>query len=62
MTLLGSRNATAEDFQAVIGAIREGAVPIDTLITHRTESRRHHTRHSPMGHTEGGADQGAGRP
>jgi threonine dehydrogenase-like Zn-dependent dehydrogenase len=35
MTLLGSRNATAEDFQAVIGAIREG-VPIDSLITHRT--------------------------
>ena len=36
MTLLGSRNATAEDFQAVIVAIREGAVPIERLITHRT--------------------------
>ena len=36
MTLLGSRNATAEDFQAVIVAIREGAVPIDRLVTHRT--------------------------
>jgi 2-desacetyl-2-hydroxyethyl bacteriochlorophyllide A dehydrogenase len=36
MTLLGSRNATGEDFQSVIGAIRAGAVPIDRLVTHRT--------------------------
>jgi 2-desacetyl-2-hydroxyethyl bacteriochlorophyllide A dehydrogenase len=36
MTLLGSRNATAVDFQAVIAAIREGAIPIDRLVTHRT--------------------------
>lgn len=36
MSLLGSRNATAEDFSRVMAAIREGAVPIDALITHRT--------------------------
>ena len=36
MTLLGSRNATAEDFARVIAAIRDGRVPVDRLITHRT--------------------------
>src|SRR5205085_8483144 len=36
MTLLGSRNATAEDFERVIGAIRDGGVPTGRLITHRT--------------------------
>lgn len=36
MTLYGSRNATAEDFERVIAAIRGGAVPLDRLITHRT--------------------------
>lgn len=36
MSLLGSRNATAEDFATVISAIRSGNVPIDQLITHRT--------------------------
>lgn len=36
MTLLGSRNATAEDFHAVITAIRDGAIPVDRLVTHRT--------------------------
>ena len=36
MSLLGSRNAMTEDFSAVISAIREGAIPIDALITHRT--------------------------
>ena len=36
MTLLGSRNATNEDFERVIGAIRDGDVPVDRLITHRT--------------------------
>jgi 2-desacetyl-2-hydroxyethyl bacteriochlorophyllide A dehydrogenase len=36
MTLLGSRNATARDFRSVIGAIRDGAIPIDRLVTHRT--------------------------
>jgi 2-desacetyl-2-hydroxyethyl bacteriochlorophyllide A dehydrogenase len=36
MTLYGSRNATNEDFQRVIAAIRSGEVPVDRLITHRT--------------------------
>jgi 2-desacetyl-2-hydroxyethyl bacteriochlorophyllide A dehydrogenase len=36
MTLLGSRNATADDFDRVISAIRAGQVPTDRLITHRT--------------------------
>lgn len=36
MTLLGSRNATNDDFQRVIEAIRIGQVPIGRLITHRT--------------------------
>jgi threonine dehydrogenase-like Zn-dependent dehydrogenase len=36
MSLLGSRNATLEDFSRVIAAIRSGQVPIDRLITHRT--------------------------
>jgi 2-desacetyl-2-hydroxyethyl bacteriochlorophyllide A dehydrogenase len=37
MTLLGSRNATAEDFDHVIGAIRTGQVPVGKIITHRTD-------------------------
>jgi 2-desacetyl-2-hydroxyethyl bacteriochlorophyllide A dehydrogenase len=36
MTLLASRNATGEDFERVIAAIRDGHVPVDRLITHRT--------------------------
>jgi 2-desacetyl-2-hydroxyethyl bacteriochlorophyllide A dehydrogenase len=36
MTLLGSRNATVEDFEHVVAAIRAGWVPVDRLITHRT--------------------------
>jgi 2-desacetyl-2-hydroxyethyl bacteriochlorophyllide A dehydrogenase len=36
MTVLGSRNATSEDFETVIAAIAAGHVPIDRLITHRT--------------------------
>ncbi len=36
MTLLGSRNATNEDFATVISAIRSGRVRPDDLITHRT--------------------------
>lgn len=36
MTLVGSRNATREDFEHVMASIRSGAVPVDTLITHRT--------------------------
>lgn len=36
MSLLGSRNATSEDFTRVIDAIRKGSVPVERLITHRT--------------------------
>ena len=36
MTLLASRNATAEDFEHVISSIRSGKIPITKLITHRT--------------------------
>lgn len=36
MSLLGSRNATDEDFTTVISAIRNGSVNPDALITHRT--------------------------
>jgi len=39
LTLLGSRNATADDFERVIAAIRDGAVPSGRLITHRTDLR-----------------------
>lgn len=40
MTLLGSRNATAEDFETVIAAIRANEVPVARLITHRTNLAR----------------------
>jgi 2-desacetyl-2-hydroxyethyl bacteriochlorophyllide A dehydrogenase len=36
MTLFASRNATNTDFRLVIDAIRDGSVPIERLITHRT--------------------------
>jgi len=36
MMLIGSRNATREDFDHVVTAIRDGDVPLDKLITHRT--------------------------
>lgn len=36
MTLVASRNATRADFDHVIASIRDGQVPIDALITHRT--------------------------
>jgi 2-desacetyl-2-hydroxyethyl bacteriochlorophyllide A dehydrogenase len=39
MTLLGSRNATSADFEDVVAAIKDGAVPVDRLITHRTSLR-----------------------
>lgn len=39
LTLLGSRNATSEDFAQVIAAIRDGSAPVDRLITHRTNLR-----------------------
>jgi 2-desacetyl-2-hydroxyethyl bacteriochlorophyllide A dehydrogenase len=37
MTLLASRNATQEDFETVMSAIKKGEAPIDRLITHRTD-------------------------
>lgn len=36
MTLMGSRNATSEDFSRVVGAIRDDAIPVDEFITGRT--------------------------
>lgn len=33
-TLLGSRNATPEDFETVVDALRAGQVPSDALLTH----------------------------
>ncbi len=39
LTLLGSRNATAEDFDRVVAAIRDGSAPVDRLVTHRTDLR-----------------------
>jgi 2-desacetyl-2-hydroxyethyl bacteriochlorophyllide A dehydrogenase len=36
LTLLGSRNATLEDFERVMSAIRSKDVPVSRLITHRT--------------------------
>ena len=36
MTLIGSRNATREDFDHVAASIADGSVPIDRLVTHRT--------------------------
>jgi len=36
MSLLGSRNALDADFHRVIEAIRDGKVPLDRLVTHRT--------------------------
>lgn len=35
-TLVGSRNATREDFQHVVNAIRNGEIPVERLVTHRT--------------------------
>ncbi len=37
MTLIASRNATSADFDHVIAAIRDGHVPVDRLLTHRTD-------------------------
>jgi 2-desacetyl-2-hydroxyethyl bacteriochlorophyllide A dehydrogenase len=34
-TLLGSRNATPDDFSEVFHALRQGLVPTDALVTHR---------------------------
>jgi 2-desacetyl-2-hydroxyethyl bacteriochlorophyllide A dehydrogenase len=37
MTLLASRNATQVDFETVVAAIKRGDVPIDRIVTHRTD-------------------------
>lgn len=37
MTLMGSRNATAEDFEAVIQAMKRGMIDADAYITHRAD-------------------------
>ncbi|WP_375450696.1 zinc-binding alcohol dehydrogenase family protein [uncultured Devosia sp.] len=36
MTVIGSRNALSPDFARVIAAMRNGQVPVERLITHRT--------------------------
>ncbi|TIM23273.1 MAG: dehydrogenase, partial [Mesorhizobium sp.] len=36
MTLIGSRNALRADFDHVAASIRDGAVPLAKLVTHRT--------------------------
>ena len=36
MTLMGSRNALRADFDHVAASIRDGAVPLAKLVTHRT--------------------------
>ncbi|MDO9416821.1 zinc-binding alcohol dehydrogenase family protein [Pararhizobium sp.] len=36
MMLIGSRNATKQDFDHVASSIRQGLVPVESLITHRT--------------------------
>jgi 2-desacetyl-2-hydroxyethyl bacteriochlorophyllide A dehydrogenase len=36
LTLLGSRNATNDDFRQVMRAIEAGAIKVDELVTHRT--------------------------
>ena len=39
LTLMGSRNATTDDFERVIAAIVAGRVPHEKWITHRTTLR-----------------------
>jgi len=39
VTLMGSRNATAEDFNLVLESMRAGRIPSDVLQTHRTPLR-----------------------
>ncbi|TPL37606.1 zinc-binding alcohol dehydrogenase family protein [Mesorhizobium sp. B2-4-6] len=40
MTLIGSRNALKADFDHVAASIRDGAVPLNKLVTHRTTLAR----------------------
>jgi len=39
MTLLGSRNATSQDFERVMSSIKCGGIAVSDLITHRTDLR-----------------------
>jgi len=40
MSLIGSRNATSEDFRTVIAAHKAGNIPLERIITHRTDFDR----------------------
>jgi 2-desacetyl-2-hydroxyethyl bacteriochlorophyllide A dehydrogenase len=40
VSLYASRNATSQDFERVIATHRDGRIPIDRLITHRTDLAR----------------------
>ena len=40
MCLIGSRNATRADFDTVIAAHKAGTIPLDRIITHRTDLAR----------------------
>jgi len=37
MSLIGSRNATSEDFRTVTAALKAGNIPLERIITHRTD-------------------------
>jgi threonine dehydrogenase-like Zn-dependent dehydrogenase len=37
MMLIGSRNATRQDFDHVAASIAAGLVPVDALVTHMTD-------------------------
>ena len=51
MTLMASRNATMADFEHVMASIRAGAVPVETLITHRTSLAERRLRRCRAGPT-----------
>ena len=40
MSLIGSRNATSQDFRTVIAALKAGKIPLERIITHRTDFDR----------------------
>ncbi len=61
MSLLGSRNATREDFLVVYKAMREGLVPCDALATHRASLEEVARPLSPMDQARNRRHQGAYR-
>ena len=61
MTLMGSRNALKTDFDHVVASIAAGRVPIDQLITHRTNSRRRGDGPAALGDRKAGHGQGDDR-